>query len=136
MWGIQSSGGACPARIRRATSTGSIRTMERLVAHHRDAIARADLREVVPHRDMLHTPIVPERHRVRLPAEADLPVRAAAMLVEEVEDRAALCLRHVLDRMGDHRTDADRLPPGDRMGADHWMLGARERLRPLGTNQA
>src|SRR5215469_12097448 len=105
MCGIHSAGGAWPATIRRATSAGSMCTMERLVALHRDAVARAHLREVVPHRDVLHAAIVPERHRVRLPAEPHLPVRSAAMLVEEVEDRPALPLRHVLDRMREHRVD-------------------------------
>ena len=47
--------------------------MERLVALHSDAVAGTRLREVVPHRDVLHTAIVPERHRVRLPAEPHLP---------------------------------------------------------------
>ena len=43
--------------------------------------------------------------------------------VEEVEDRAAFRLRHVLDRVREHRIDEDRLPPGHGMRADHRVFG-------------
>src|SRR5690348_389829 len=110
--------------------------MERLVALHRDAIARAHLREVVPHRDMLHAAIVPERNGMRLPAEPHLPVWTAAMLVKEIQDRLALRLRHILDRVREYRVHEDRLSPAHRMRADHRMFGAWKRLRPLGASQA
>src|SRR5690242_4133056 len=103
--------------------------MERLVALYRDAIAGTRLREVVPHRDVLHAAIVPERDGIRLPAEPHLPVRARAVLIQKIEDSLALTLRHVLDRMGEHGIDEDRLPSRDRMRADDRMFGARKCLR-------
>ena len=56
-------------------------SVERFVALHGDPVARSHRGEVIPHRDMLDAPIIPERHTVRLPAKAHLPVRPAAMLV-------------------------------------------------------
>src|ERR1700749_1178763 len=97
--------------------------IERLVALYRDAPARARLRVIIPHRDVLHAAIVPERNRVRLPPEPHLPMRARAVLIKEVEDSLALAFRHVLDRMREHRIDEDRLPSRDGMSADHRMLG-------------
>ena len=45
-------------------------TPERFVALDRHAVAVATLREIIPHRVVLDAAVVPERDRVRFPAEA------------------------------------------------------------------
>src|SRR5206468_3878398 len=70
--------GAGPS-LSRGAGEGFSRAIERAVALHRHPIAVAALREIIPHRVVLDRAVVPERHRVRLPAEAAVELRRLAM---------------------------------------------------------
>ena len=80
-------------------------------ALHRDAVALAPVRPVVPHRPVLGAAVVPERHRVRLPAEAALEQRVLHVLVEPGQDAVALVARDAEDAGGEAAVDVQRLPP-------------------------
>src|SRR5262245_7844456 len=114
-----------PRGPERARGSGSI---EGRVALDRHAMAVPALREVVPHRVVLHATVVPERHRVRLPAEAAVELRRLHVAEEELQDRLALWPRQLLDARGEATVDEEPLAPGDGMRADHGMLGPGEDL--------
>src|SRR6185437_7000939 len=92
------------------------------------AMAVPPLREVVPHRVVLDGAIVPECHRVDPPPEAALELRRLDVLVEHAEHRRALVAAELWDAGGEGAVDEERLAAGDRMGADHRVLGLREGL--------
>src|SRR6478672_6772660 len=90
----------------------------RPVALHGDAMAGAGMRPIVPHRTMLRAAIVPERNRVRLPAEAALEQRVLRMVPQVVQDRRTLIARQADDSLGKTSIYIKRLLAGHRMRAD------------------
>src|SRR3954452_22037503 len=61
--------------------------------------AGAGVRPVIPHRAVLHAPVIPERHRVLLPAEAALEQRVLGMIIQIGQDRRTLVPRHAKDTL-------------------------------------
>ncbi len=78
---------------------------------------------IVVDRIVLGRAIVPEGDRARLPDEAAGEFRPGQVLAEEVEQRLALRLGHVLEAGGVGDVDEERLAAGLRMGADDRVLG-------------
>src|SRR5260370_35398441 len=107
------------------------RASNRAVALDGDPVARAGVRPIIPHRVVLDAAVVPERDRVRLPAEAALEQRVGHVLVEIAQDAVALVARDAVDVAGEALVDVERLPAGDRMGADHRVVGERVALLVL-----
>src|SRR5438105_3519753 len=85
----------------------------------------AHVRPVVPDRLVLRAAVVPERDRVRAPAETAGPLVAVAVLVQELEDRLALVARKLVDVRGEVGVDVDRLPARDRVAHDHRVHAHR-----------
>src|SRR3954470_22388383 len=94
----------------------------RAFALHRDTVAVAPVRPVVPHRPVLGAAVVPEGDRVRLPAEAALEQRVLHVLVEPGQDAVALVARDAEDAGGEAAVDVERLTAGDGVGAHHRVL--------------
>src|SRR6478672_2686903 len=100
---------------------GSAAGSHRPVALHRDPVAGAGVRPVIPHRVVLDAAIVPERDRVLAPAKAALEQRVGHMLVKVAQDAGALVARDVVDVARKALVDIERLAPGDRVRAHDRM---------------
>src|ERR1700687_107702 len=96
---------------------------DRPVAVDRDAVHHAALPVIVVERVMLDAAIVPERDRIRFPAEAAGEFRPHRMLPQEVQQRPALLDRHVLEADGKVAVDVEAFPAGLGMGANHRVFG-------------
>ena len=79
--------------------------IEGRIPGHGHSNAVADLRPVIPHREMLNAAIVPKDHRARLPLEADLKIGALDVVEEEVEKSSALFAAHADDLGGEAGVD-------------------------------
>ena len=97
----------------------------RLVARHGHAEPRTGVRPVIPHRPMLHTAVVPKRHRVLLPTKPALKQRIFRMAIQVCEHRRTLVPRHADQSPGKSAVDIERLAPCHRMRADHGVFGPR-----------
>src|SRR5271156_2030077 len=69
-------------------------TLDRVVALDGDAVARARGRPVVPHGAVLDAAIVPERDRIRLPAETALEQRVLGVIEQIAQHAGAFVARH------------------------------------------
>src|SRR3954454_14999737 len=92
-----------------------LRLVKRAVALDCDAVAVAALRVIVPHRVVQGAAIVPERDRVRLPAEAAVEFRRLGVAVQHLQEGVAFEAAQALDRGGEVRVDEQRLAAGDRV---------------------
>src|SRR6476620_1429717 len=104
---------------------GSAAGSHRPVALHRDPVARAGVRPVIPHRVVLNAAIVPERDRVLAPAEAALEQRVGHVLVKIAQDAVAFVARQAVDIARKALVDVERLPTGHRMRAHDRVIGGR-----------
>src|SRR5258705_3456568 len=96
---------------------------------HLDAVAGAHIRPVIPDRLVVGTAIIPERDRMRAPAEAEHPFVAGAMVIEEFQNAVALLARQLVDMRGEVRVHIDQLLAAHGMARDHRMDRDR-RSRP------
>ena len=90
-----------------------------------DAEARPDVRVVVPQRAVVRAPVVPERDRMGLPAEAHLEIRVIAVLIQIGQDGVALVPRHAAQPRGEGGVDVDQLAARHRVLGDDRLLGDR-----------
>src|SRR5205085_4995378 len=100
-------------------------SLDRAVAFDGDAVARAGVRPVIPHRVVLDAAIVPEGDRVLAPAETALEQRVGHVLVEVAQDAVALVARNAVDVAGEALVDVERLLAGHRVGAHDRVVGER-----------
>src|SRR5438067_10059330 len=78
---------------------------------------------VVVDREVLRAAVVPDRERARRPAHAAGEFRPRLLLLQELDERAALRLGHALQADGVAAADVERLASGIGMGAHDGMLG-------------
>src|SRR5436190_7380858 len=93
----------------------------RLRAFHLHAIARTDVRPVVPHRLVMGATVVPERNGVRRPAEAAGPFRLVAVIDEKRQHALAFEARQFVDMGSEVLIDVDHLAAGYGMTRDDGM---------------
>src|SRR5690554_3303145 len=74
---------------------------------------------------MLSAAVVPEGHRMGLPAEAHLELRTGQVLVEKGQDSFAFLPRYVIDMGSEIGIDEQPLAAGLRVGAHNRMTGTR-----------
>src|SRR6266498_4035603 len=97
--------------------------LDRAVALDGDAVARAGVRPIIPHRVVLDAAVVPEGDRVLLPAKAALEQRVGHVLVEVAQDAVALVAWDAVDVAGEALVDVEALLAGHRVGAHDWVVG-------------
>ena len=97
-------------------------SLNRPIAIDGDAEARADVRKIVPDRDMLDAPVVPESHGMRLPAEAHLEIRHRTVLMEHFENRIAFEPGQFVDPSCEYWIDVQAFPDCFGMGPHNRML--------------
>ena len=81
------------------------RRLVRAVALDGHSVAGADLRVVIPDRQMLDAAIIPKSDTVRLPLEAGLEVRFLAMAIQEFQNVAAFVAWQIKDMGGEIAVD-------------------------------
>src|SRR5580698_2919157 len=99
-------------------------SVERPVARDRHAMTVAAIWKVIPQGLVLHAPIVPERDRIRLPAESALELGPLDMAIEHLQQRDTLRLFQLDDSRREHPVDEERVASANRMGSHHRMLRA------------
>src|SRR5438132_11126658 len=72
---------------------------------------------VIVHREVLRAAVVPDRERARRPAHAAGEFRPRLLLLQELDERAALRFRHVLEADGVAAAEIKRLAAGIGMRA-------------------
>src|SRR5258708_91412 len=130
-WRSRPSSRSCRSRARGRAMRR--KKLNRAGALDRDAVARAGVRPVIPHRVMLDTAIVPECDRVLLPAKAALEERVRHVLVQIAQHAVALVARQAVDVARKALVDVERLPAGHRMGAHDGVVGGGIALLILDT---
>src|SRR5215813_4378666 len=105
--------------------SGSSTCFRRAGALDLDAIAGSHVRPIVPDRLVMRAAIVPERDRMRAPAEAAGPFRLVAMIDQESQHPLALESRQFIDLRGEVGVDVNDLLAGDGMLRDHRVDGER-----------
>src|SRR3569832_1231338 len=108
----------------------------RPIAGEGDAMHDAALSMIIVDRVVLGRAIVPEGERARRPAETAGEFRPHLMMEEEIAQRRALRLAHVLEANGMRDVDVKRLAPCFRVHADNGMLGGELLARPLAQARA
>src|SRR5262245_20064224 len=88
-------------------------------------MAVAPVRVIVPQRMMLSAAVIPERDRVRLPAEARAELGRLDVAEQHGEDRIAFVAAHAENAGGEEAIHEQAFPARDRMRAHHRVLGAR-----------
>src|SRR5262249_52460067 len=95
------------------------------LAFYRDAVARAGVRPVIPHRAVLGAAIVPERYGVLCPAKAALEERILRVLIQIGEHGVALIAWNANDVVREAAVHVERLLSRHRVRAYDGMLGVR-----------
>src|SRR5271166_608045 len=90
----------------------------RVAALHLHAVAGAHVGPVVPDRLVVRAAVIPERDRMRGPAETAGPLRLVAMIDQEPQHTLAFKPRQFVDVGGEVLIDEDHLPAGHRMTRD------------------
>ena len=75
---------------------------------------------------MLHSPIIPEHHRIRRPAKAALVFQGRSLATELRHQHIALVRRQILDMANEKVVHIEQLAPSLLMRAHHWMLHHRK----------
>src|SRR5207248_1410572 len=97
--------------------------LSRNLRTHRQPPHATSLTMVIVHREVLRATVVPHRERARRPAHAAGEFRPRLLLLQELDERAALRLGHALQADGVAAADVERLASGIGMGAHDGMLG-------------
>ena len=108
--------------------SGSSTCFRRAGALDLDAIAGSHVRPIVPDRLVMRAAIVPERDRMRTPAEAAGPFRLVAMIDQESQHPVALESRQFIDLRGEVGVDVNNLLAGDGIRAQNLLCCTTQAL--------
>src|SRR6185503_8679102 len=108
---------------RHGVSDADRRTLAGGLCTYGQAPHAAALAVIVVYRAVLRAAVVPDGQRARLPAHAAGELGPGLMRLQEVDERAALLLAHVLEADGMAAADVQRPAAGVGMGARRRMLG-------------